>query len=187
MMNDAQIVELFWQRQEAAILEAQNRYGAYCRSIASHILNNREDAEECVNDAFLCAWNTIPPQRPELLSAYLGKLTRRFALRRLREELAQKRGGGVLPEPFEEMENALPADLCMERVLDALELSELLDTFLASLSKLDRRLFVCRYWYFDTIQEIAERFGCSEGKVKMRLKRTRDKLADHLKREGYAI
>jgi RNA polymerase sigma-70 factor (ECF subfamily) len=85
------------------------------------------------------------------------------------------------------MENALPADLGMERVLEALELSELLDTFLASLAKLDRRLFVCRYWYFDTIQEIAERFGCSEGKVKMRLKRTRDKLADHLKREGYAI
>ena len=186
-MNDSQIVELFWERKESAIQEAQDRYGVYCAAIASHILNNREDVEECVSDAFLCAWNTIPPQRPELLSAFLGKLTRRYALRKLRENLAQKRGGGSVPEPFEEMENTLSANMDLDQILEAMDLSALIKAFLASLPDVDRRLFVCRYWYFDPVQEIAERFGFSEGKVKMRLKRTRDRLAEYLRREGYSV
>lgn len=126
-MNDSQIVELFWGRKESAIQEAQDRYGVYCAAIASHILNNREDVEECVSDAFLCAWNTIPPQRPELLSAFLGKLTRRYALRKLRENLAQKRGGGSVPEPFEEMENTLSANMDLDQILEAMDLSALIN------------------------------------------------------------
>ena len=102
-MNDLQIVELFWDRNESAIQEAQTKYGAYCAAVASHILDSREDIEECVSDAFLGAWNAIPPHRPEVLSAFLGKLTRRLCLKKLRQSGAQKRGAGALRESFEEL------------------------------------------------------------------------------------
>ena len=186
-MNDPQIVELFWDRDESAITEAQRKYGAYCLSVASNILGSREDAEECVNDAFLGAWRAIPPHRPQVLSAFLGKITRRLALKRLRDSSALKRGGGRVQESYEELENCLPAERGPEEAMDAMELSRILNEFLAGLPDLDQRFFVCRYWYFDTVEEIALRFGCGTGKVKMRLKRVRDRLARHLREEGYWV
>ena len=186
-MNDLQIVELFWDRNESAIQEAQTKYGAYCAAVASHILDSREDIEECVSDAFLGAWNAIPPHRPVVLSAFLGKLTRRLCLKKLRQSGAQKRGAGALRESFEELSDCIPAGTGPEELLEAAELALVINRFLASLPDADRRVFVCRYWYFDSIEEIASRFGYSQSKVKMKLKRTRDRLADHLRREGYEV
>ena len=186
-MNDLQIVELFWHRNESAVLEAQNKYSAYCFSIAARILDNREDAEECVNDAFLGAWNAIPPHRPQVLSAFLGKITRRMALKRLRENSALKRGGRRVQESYEELADCLPYDSSPEAILEAAEFARIINEFLAALPVPERRLFVCRYWYFDSIDEIASRFGYGTSKVKMKLKRTRDKLAEHLREEGYTV
>lgn len=186
-MEDPEIVELFWQRDEAAIREAGVKYRAYCAAIAGRLLNNPEDVEECVSDALLGAWNAIPPHRPKVLSAFLGKITRRLALKRAREDSAQKRGGGSARESYEELADCLSGGPDPEEALEAAELSRLINAFLAGLNPEERRFFVCRYWYFDSIEEISARFGCGQSKVKMSLKRTRDKLAAFLRREGITL
>ena len=147
-MEDRQIVELFLQRQEAAVTEAQGKYRAYCLSVAGSILLNREDAEEVVNDAFLAAWKSIPPQQPENLAAYLGKLARRIAVDRLRQQNAKKRGSGETELALEELGEILPSDSGdpvseMQRK----ELEESIRRFTASLTSGDKRLFLARYWY----------------------------------------
>lgn len=184
IVEDARIIQLFWERQESAIEQTRNKYGAYCRSIALRILNNNPDAEECVNDTYLAAWNAMPPQRPNVLSAFLGKITRNLSLKRYRASVAQKRGGGQVALSLDELEECVVGASGADDRLQAEELARLLNRFLACLPAEQRRIFMCRYWHFDSVAEIAARFGCSESKVKMTLKRTRQKLADHLGKEG---
>ena len=182
-MEDSRIVELFWQRDETALAETENKYGRYCFSIANGILQNGEDARECVNDTFLAAWNAIPPHRPELLSAFLGKIARRLSLKKRRDSSAGKRGGGSVDVSLDELEECIPAGQSIDESIDTAELTEIINAFLAELPLTERRVFLRRYWYFDPVSEIASRFGFSESKVKMMLKRTRDKLLARLQKE----
>lgn len=183
-MEDAAIVELYWQREERAISETKTKYGAYCTSIAQRILSNRNDAEECVNDTYLGAWNAIPPHRPARLSTFLGKITRNLSLKKWRARTADKRGGGVVALSLDELQECVAHDATPDEHLETQELARIINEFLAGLEVDDRRMFMCRYWYFEQISEIAERLGFSQSKVKMSLKRTRDKLASYLEREG---
>ena len=186
-MEDRQIVELFWKRDEAAVSETEMKYGWFCYSISDHILHNREDAQECVNDTLLAAWNTIPPQFPELFSAFLGKITRRLSLKKLRTLSASKRGGGRPNLAFEELDECIPSGQSIDDQIEAMELTRIMDDFLTTLKTSERRVFLRRYWYYDSISEIAERYGYSEGKVKMMLMRTRDKLRARLSEEDIWI
>ncbi len=183
-MKDAAIVDLYWQRQERAIAETKTKYGAYCNAIAWRILNDASDAEECVNDTYLGAWNAMPPHRPTSLSTFLGKITRNLSLKRWRTRSAAKRGGGEVALSLDELEECVPSADSAQEHLEAAELARMLDAFLGGLPEDDRRMFVCRYWYFDSVGDIAERFGFGLSKVKMSLKRTRDKLAIYLEQEG---
>ena len=183
-MEDHQIIALYCQRQTNALAETQKKYGRYLLSIANHILPRYEDSEECVNDTYLAAWNSIPPQKPGVLSTYLGKITRRLALKRHRRNTAQKRGGTEADLSLEELEDCIPAGQSIEDRLDSRTLTHLLDDFLATLPQDRRQVFVCRYWYLDSTAEIAKRFGFSENKVSSMLHRTRGKLEKYLIREG---
>ena len=183
-MEDREIVELFWKRNERAVEAASQTYGRYCRAIADSILSDSEDAAECVNDTWLHAWNSIPPHRPDSLKAYLGKLTRYICLNRWRDSRAAKRGGGQCMLAYEELAECIPANGCVDEGLEAEALTEAINRFLAVLPETDRRIFVCRYWYFEPVAEIASRFGFSQSKVKTTLWRLRKKLLEALKREG---
>ena len=178
-MEDRQIVELYWQRSEEALVRTAEKYGAYARAIACRILENREDGEECVNDAYVRLWNAIPPEKPESLMAYLGAAVRNLAMDRCRARRAEKRGGGRTEVVLEELRACEP-----ERLEDQLALTEVLNRFLAELPPLARKIFLRRYWYFDPVAEIAERYGLTEGKVKMQLFRTRRALKRYLEQEG---
>ncbi|MBR6404603.1 MAG: sigma-70 family RNA polymerase sigma factor [Lachnospiraceae bacterium] len=182
-MEDRRIVDLYWQRDETAIAETENKYGRFCFSIANNILRNREDAKECVNDTWLGAWNAMPPHRPEILSTFLGKITRRLSLRKWRARTAEKRGGGSMELSIEELEECIPSRQRIDEGLETAELAEIISTFLEALPPEERRVFMRRYWYFDSIRDISRRFGFGESKVKMMLKRTRDKLLICLQKE----
>ncbi|MBQ9041625.1 MAG: RNA polymerase sigma factor [Eggerthellaceae bacterium] len=186
-MEDAAIVDLYWQREEHAIAETKTKYGAYCHAIARRILNNGQDAEECVNDTYLGAWNAMPPHRPTSLSTFLGKITRNLSLKRWRAYSAAKRGSGEVALSLDELEECVAQTSDVGERLEAEELARKIDTFLGDLAENDRRIFVCRYWHFDAVADIAQRFGFSASKVKMSLKRTRDKLAIYLEQEGVKL
>lgn len=182
-MEDSGIVELYWSRSETAITETAAKYGAYCRAIAGRILGSEQDAEECVTDAWLAAWNSIPPHRPANLSAYLGKLTRRIAVTRLESAAAAKRGGGEAAVSIEELAECLPGGRTVERELEEKRLAAAISDYLRSLSAEKRRVFVCRYWHAYSVREIARRFGFSETKVANMLSRTRKGLRQYLEKE----
>ena len=184
-MDDEKIIELFWIRSEQAIKETKESYGGYCTKICSNILPNRQDAEECVNDAYMKLWETIPPQRPMSLKAYLSKVIRNLALDRYEKNHAKKRGSGKTAVVFEEIEEFLPANT--DDITDSLALREAIDQFLGSLGKEERVIFVQRYWYFCQVKDIAKMHGLGLSSVKMTLKRTRDKLREHLQKEGTGI
>ena len=186
-MEDERIVELFWQRDETALAEVGSKYGRYCLAIANGILHDDADAQECVNDTYLAAWNAIPPARPSVLSTYLGKITRNLSLMKLRKRTADKRGGGSAETPLDEYEGLIPSDMRIDENLDAEALAEILNDFLASVSQDERRVFLRRYWYFDSIGDISSRLGFSQSKVKMMLKRTRDRLMARLQKEGVYV
>lgn len=183
-MDDRSIVELFLERSESAIIEAEEKYGRLCRSIARGVLGNEEDAEECVNDAYLAAWNSIPPKEPERLSAYLGRLTRNIALDRYDMKRAEKRGGGEVTAALDELYECVLPDI---DITDELALRDALTHFLRQQPERARRIFVRRYWYMQTVHEIASACGYSESLVKMTLKRTRDKLKLYFEKEGIMI
>ena len=183
-MEDLQIVELYWNRDEDAIVQTQQKYGNYCYSIAYSILHNNEDAQESLNDTWLAAWDAMPPHHPQILSTFLGKITRRLSLNKWRSMTAEKRGGGSFPLSLDELEECVPDRFSIDEQLETQYLSEAIDRFLSGLKEEERRVFVCRYWYFDSVAEIAQRFGYGESKVKMMLKRTRDRLKDYLIKEG---
>ncbi len=184
-MEDSKIVALYWARDERAIAESAAKYGAYCRAIAAGILRDQRDAEESVNDTWIGAWGSMPPHKPERLSAFLGKITRRVSLKRHREKNAQKRGGGQVEPALEELSECVGATV--DEALEEQELARLIDAFLDGLPDTEQRVFVCRYWYLDSVADIAERFGFSESKVKSMLHRTRGKLRDRLEKEDILI
>ena len=183
-MEDKQIVELYWQRAEEAIPATAAKYGAYCRTIAYNILANDEDTEECVNDTWLKAWNSMPDNRPTLLGAYLGKLTRWLSLSRLRERGRLKRGGGEASVALEELAEVIADGTDIERELEMQELSAAVRIFLKGLDRTEREVFLSRYWFLLPVKEIAGRFGFSPNKVSTKLYRTRRKLQSYLKEEG---
>lgn len=184
-MEDGSIVNLYWARSENAISETSKKYGNYCYSIAYHILGNTEDANESVNDTFLDAWNSIPPHRPSILSTFLGKITRRISIDKWRGRTAEKRGGGEIALVLDELSDCISSDQNVEYEVETAELAQIIDHFVMSLSPMERRVFICRYWYLDPIAEIAKRFGFSQSKVKMMLHRQRKNLQNHLKRKGF--
>ena len=183
-MTDEQIVGLFNARDEAAIKEAQNKYKNYCSAIATRLLDNAEDAEECVSDALLAAWNSIPPHQPEKLAAYLGKLTRNKALDCREKREAGKRGGGEAALSVEELDECLPDHGSVEQEADARLLGKTISDFLRTLPDESRQMFLLRYFYAYSVREIAHLYRCREGRVGSILTRTRKKLRAALEKEG---
>ena len=186
-MTDGKIVDMLWNRDEGGVALCESKYKKYCMKIAYRILGDLRDSEECVSDAFLAAWNTIPPKRPENLKTYLAKLTRNLSVNRYKAYSAEKRGGGAVDTSMEEIEACLPSRDSTEAVVDSIVLTELLDKFLAEIPKEARIMFVRRYWYFSSVRDIAEDLSVSESKVKITLMRTRKKLAEYLEKEWYGI
>lgn len=186
-MDDARIVQLYWDRDEQAIPATSDKYGSYCAAIARNILGSREDAEECVNDTFLKAWDSMPPHRPQILSAFLGKIVRNLSFNRYKRNAADKRGGGELPVVLEELSELVSGQDDVGRELDRKELIEAIDGFLAGLSLKKRSVFVSRYWYADSISEIAARHGMKDGAVSMTLNRLRLKLRSYLVERGFEL
>ena len=186
-MTDENIIKLFAERSEGAVKEAEKKYRAYCFTIANNILQNAQDAEECVSDAMLAAWNTIPPARPEKLSAYLGRLTRNSALKKYRDRNAEKRGGGEPLLALDELMECISSRGTVEKEVDSKAIGAALDRFLSSLPDTQRRVFVCRYWYMDSIEDISRRFRFSESKTKSMLLRLRGKLMKILEKEGITL
>ena len=172
-MNDSQIVALFFDRDQRAIEETAARYGNYCYSIVHNILNNREDAEEAVSDTYLALWASIPPHKPTVLRTFLGKIARRTALKQWEKMRTQKRGGGEVALALEELSEYLSDGTTPETAIQAAELTQILNAFLRYLPKEERQGFVCRYWYLDSLADIAARFGFSQSKIKSMLARTR--------------
>ena len=184
-MNDKNIVDLYFNRDEEAITQTDKKYGRYCYSIAYNILTNKEDAEESVSDTYMTAWRAIPPRRPSVLSTFLGKITRHISIDRWRERSANKRGGGEVTLALEELEDCVAGLQNVEMEYERKELIQAYVKFLDILPVTERRVFLCRYWYVDSVEAIAEKFGFSQSKVKTMLYRTRTKLRKQLAEEGY--
>ncbi|MCH5163611.1 MAG: sigma-70 family RNA polymerase sigma factor [Clostridiales bacterium] len=183
-MEDSKIIELYFDRSESAIIETQNKYGRYCFFIAYHILYSNQDSEECVNDTYLSVWNTIPPQKPLQLRAFVGKITRNIALNRYDYNNAEKRSPKYEAILDEYYECTLGGDL---DIMEEYSFKELINKFIASLPKKNRIIFLQRYWYFCSINEIARNLGLSESNVKVILHRIKAKLKDYLNKEGINI
>lgn len=186
-MEDKDIVALYWQRNQDAISETAAKYGSYCRSIAMRILENNEDALECVNDTYLGAWNSIPPYRPSFLATYLGKITRRLSFDRFRQKNAGKRGGGEIALVLDELAECVSGTESVEDAFARKELIAEINAFLNTLSQEKCSIFLCRYWYALPVSEIAERFGKTENSISVTLNRTRSKLKKHLAEKGYEL
>ena len=184
-MEDEKIVELYWLRSEQAISETAEKYGGYCGRIARNILINELDTEECLNDTWMAAWNAMPPHRPSILKTFLAKLTRRLAITRWRDAHRDKRGGGEAALALEELSECLDSGESVEDKVIAVELNEAVNRFIKSLPDDERRVFLRRYWYLDSMEEISRRFDFSIGKVKSMLHRTRLKLNEYLQKEGF--
>lgn len=184
-MEDLQIIELYWNRNEEAIARSEEKYGAYCWSIAQRIVARQEDAEECVSDTWLGAWNAIPPQRPVVLRTFLGRICRNLSINCSIRNTAQKRGGGEVNIALEELKEC--GGESAEDALETAELSRLIDAFLRTLPEMECSIFLRRYWYLDSIASIAERYHMRSNAVKTRLSRTRGKLKIYLREEGYAL
>ncbi len=183
-MEDKQIIDLYFRRDENAVTRTQEKYGGYCYRIAANILARHEDAEECVSDTWLRAWNAIPPARPDPLRLFLGKITRNLSLQRWRASRAKKRGGGEAALAYEELSDCLPGGAEPEKIVETRALAEAVNAFLAALPGEERTIFLARYWFFAPLREIAKRTVKSESAVKSSLFRTRKKLREHLEREG---
>ena len=178
--EDTEIIDLFFARDERAILETQGKYDPYLRKVSGNILSNPEDVSECVNDTYLGAWNSIPPTRPNYFRVFLARITRNLSLKKIRNQQAEKRGGGEAVVAFDELEGCIAEGSCIDDKLEAEELAELINQFLSARKVDERKVFMMRYWYFDSIKDIAARLGFTESKVKMSLKRTRDDLKEYL-------
>ena len=186
-MRDHEIIEMYWARNENAIAATAEKYGNYCHTIAYNILHNREDAEECSNDTYLGAWNSIPPQRPNRLSIYLGKITRNLALNRYKRYTAEKRGHGQAELALSALEACLSSEMTVEHDAEENELAAAIDRFLYSKPKLNRNIFVRRYYHLYAIRDIADTYGMSESNVASLLFRMRNELKRFLEKEGIVL
>ena len=185
-MEDGRIVELYWERDEQAIAETQTRYGKYCHRIAYNVLHSDEDAEECVNDTYVRAWNSMPPQRPSRLAAFLGRITRNLALDRYLFDRAQKRARST-ELILDELEECIPDPVTAPPLAEEIALRDAINAFLASLPQKNRMVFLRRYWYLSPIKEIAADYGMTESNVKVMLHRTRQSFKAYLEKEGIEI
>ena len=186
-MDDSEIIRLFWERSEQAVAAASQKYGRYCKTVALNILQNNEDAEECVNDALMRLWDSIPPNDPPVFSAYLAKIVKNCAYDRLRLERREKRGGGETALVLEELSECVSGNSSVEDELEFKELQAALSDYLKKINEKHRRIFMLRYWYRFSVSEIAARMGMSENSVSVTLSRVRKKIAEHLKKRGYDI
>jgi len=186
-MEDQQIIKLFWNRDETAIAETSKKYGSYCYSIAKNILQNKEDCDECVNDTYLNAWNALPPHKSNVLSAFLGKITRNLAFDRYSFNHADKRGGGEVSIVLDEIAEIVSDSNDIERVVDNKELAHSINEFLSELPTNKRKMFVLRYWYNEKVSAIAKQFGITENACSVQLNRIRHKLRKHLNDGGFDL
>lgn len=185
-MEDRAIVELYWQRSERAIAETDGKYGRLCMQISSNMLKSHEDAEECVNDTYLTAWNTMPTEKPNVLSAYILKITRNLALKKIEYNTAKRRNPQMTVS-YSELEDVLCVNESIDDHINAKELAEEISNFLRNRDYVHRVVFLRKYWFMDSNQQIAQMLGMSEGKVKMMLFRLRKDLRNYLVEKGYCI
>ena len=186
-MKDSEIVELYWNRNEDAIRQTQQKYGPYLSVVAYNILADAEDSRECVNDTYLAAWNSMPPHRPNILSTYLSKITRQISIDVFRKKKAVKRYASSYAVSLEELGDTFSDGATPEQVLDAKALDEAVNSFVSALSQEVQTVFICRYYYFDSLKEIARCCGMKESKLKTLLYRTRQQLKDYLIKEGFDV
>ncbi|MDO5409664.1 MAG: RNA polymerase sigma factor [Lachnospiraceae bacterium] len=186
-MDDNKIIRLYMERSEQAISETSVKYGRYCHFIAFNILQNDNDAEECVNDTYLRTWNSIPPKQPNRLQTFLGKITRNLALNRYEKQSAKKRGSGLIPVILDELGECISSEARTENIVDELAVKDILDSFLRKLPAETRKIFVRRYWYMDSVKDIAAAYKLSESNVTVTLFRTRKKLKELFEKEGITI
>lgn len=186
-MEDAQIIELYFRREERAIAETSAKYGSYCMTVAGNILRNAEDAEECVADTWINAWNAIPPERPHRLRHYLAKITRNLSINRYKAIRTKKRGGGEAELVLDELEEVVAGASDVEDMVTAKELSGLIDMFVRALPERDGNLFIRRYFFTEPVEDIAGRYRLSANNVSVILNRTRKKLKQYLLDAGYAV
>lgn len=186
-MNDEDIVQLFWDRNEQAITETSSKYGSYCLSIAKNILGNHEDAEECVNDTYLNTWNSIPPQKPKILSAFLGKIVRNLSFNKYKATHTLKRGGYEMELILDELGEIVSDNESVEDIVIRNELIVVINEFINNLSDEKRYIFVRRYWYSDKITTIANQCGRTENSIHVELNRIRKKLHNYIIERGYDI
>lgn len=186
-MDDNDILDLYFTRDEGAIEATAQKYGAYCSAVARNILDDPQAVEECLNDTWLRCWNAIPPQRPLSLKSFAGRITRNLALTCLRAKDAQKRGGGQAELALDELSECVSGEPTPEDALDRQAVQEALDRFLGGLTEPQRSLFLRRYWYLDSISQLARRFGMSESRAATTLHRLRARLKKHLTQEGFEL
>lgn len=186
-MEDQKIIELYFDRDEQAVAQTQRKYGSYCLSVAEAILADRADAEETVNDTWLRAWNSIPPQRPVVLKLFLAKITRNLAFNTYRAQKTQKRGGREVELALEELGECIPAREGIQDALDARELGRVIQKFLETQPRRERSIFLCRYFSVEPVSAIAAHHGITESNARKILTRIRNKLKDYLVKEGYPV
>lgn len=186
-MEDTRIIELFFRREERAIAETSAKYGTYCMTVATNILRNAEDAEECVADTWINAWNAIPPERPRALKHYLAKITRNLSINRYKALRAKKRGDGEAELVLDELEEVVAGSSGVEDMVTAKELSGLIDAFVRALPERDGNLFIRRYFFTEPVEVIANRYRLSANNVSVILNRTRKRLKKYLLDAGYAV
>ena len=185
-MDDSKIIELYWQRDEAAIAETAQKYGTFCHSIAMNLLHVKEDAEECINDTYHTAWNSMPPQKPVRLRAWLGKVVRNHSLALWNKNHRQKRYNGMT-EILDELENCIPSSETVESTIETKELSAVIDRWLMTLSREERALFVRRYWNGASLSELAFLWNISPNKLAQKMLRLRTSLKSALEKEGITL
>ena len=185
-MTDERIIELFFARSERGIEELDTKYGATCHKIAQNILGNKEDAEECVNDAYLGVWNSIPPKKPSLLSAFLFKILRNLSITRYHANTAQKRNS-FYDIALDELEETISTEESIEKECSQKELTTTIEGFLDTLTRENRVIFVRRYWFSESYTEIAKRTGLTEKNISVRLTRIREKMKKHLSERGILV
>lgn len=186
-MEDETILDLYFARNEQAVVETDRKYGGYCFSLANSILNDRQDAEETVSDTYLKVWDTIPPKRPNVLKLFLAKITRNLAFSRWRKYTAEKRGGGEMELVLEELAGCLAAPGSVEDRMNGQELAKTIRTFLDTLPVREQDIFLRRYFFVEESETIARRYGMKPATVLRTLSRTRQKLKHYLTQEGYAV
>ena len=188
ILKDTEILDLYFARDEQAIAQTQSKYGTYCFSIAFHILHDQEDSDECVNDTWMRAWNSIPPNRPDHLNIFLGTITRNLSFDRYKKKKAMKRGSGDTFVQLDELEECIPdANSSTEAAVEAAELQTMINDFLKTLPEKECNVFLRRYWYSEEYADIAKRYGMNLNSVKTSLFRTRGKLKAFLEKQGITV